>query len=224
MQLLASYYVPEGQTGYVKQIRAAPFKPSILFNASNVQLVPGISALAGLTAMHSDSDHGYWTTPFGWEGYADGEDEPPRWVWHLRFIQGDIARIREGNNIPAFSFLDPLSWFLVPNIPVPASGYPKGIPGSTPGAGWGPQRIQRLGSWEEGQVQVVVPGDTTVAVFAEWTQGAYVPVFESTTGAGSTILPFSVFPLGPSFGSLEGYIQAANTVAGQAAARDGWQS
>ena len=147
IQLLSSYYVPEGQTGYVKQIRAAPFKPSVLANAVNVELVPGVGALAGLQAMHSDSAAGFWTTPFGWEGYnAELDGEIPQWVWHLRFIPGDIARVREGLNIPPFSFVNPLSWYLVPNIPVPASGYPNGIPGSTPGSQWGPQRMQRLGS------------------------------------------------------------------------------
>lgn len=225
VQLLSTYYVPEGQTGYIKQIRAAPFKPSVLANAVNVELVPGIGALPGLSAMHSDSSAGFWTTPFGWEGYnAELDGEIPRWLWHLRFIPGDIARIREGLNIPPFSFLDPLSWFLVPNIPVPASGYPNGLPGSTPGSQWGPQRLQRLGSWEEGQVQIVVPADTTIALFAEWSQGFYRPTYLSTTGAGPTVLPFFVFALGPSFGSLEGYIQVANSVAGQVAAREGWNS
>lgn len=224
VQLLASYFVPDGQTGFVKQIKACPFKPSVLHSSVNNQLVPGVSGLS-LSGNNPDSDDGFWRTPFGWEGYLSPfpEEIGPTWRWQLRFISGDIARVREGLNIPPFSFADPLSWFLVPNLPVPASGYPEGIPGSSPGDGWGPQRIQRFGM-EDGEVHIPVPSNTTVALFAEWTQEFYQPIFQATDGAGLTVLPQQVFALSPSFGQLEGYTQPNNSKITQAHALDGWQS
>lgn len=224
VQLLCSHYVPEGVTGFIKQIKACPFKPSVLRGSISNQFVPGNGA-ASLGGNNPDSDDGFWRTPFGWEGYESPfpDSIAPTWRWHLRFVSGDIARIREGLNIPAFSFADPMSWYLVPNIPVPSLGYPEGIPGSTPGDGWGPQRIQRFGM-EDGEVHIPVPSDTTVCVFAEWTQAPYVPIFQATDGAGTTTLPQMVFALSPSFGQLEGYTQPNNSPAAQAAARDGWQS
>lgn len=223
VQLLASFYVPEAMTGFVKQIKAGPFKPSVLYSSVSNQLVPNVGAVAA-SDNNPDGDNGYWRTPFAWEGYTSDAGVNPFWQWHLRMVRGDIAAIREGKNIPAFSFLDPLSWFLVPNLPVPASGYPNGIPGTPPGMGWGPQRMQRFGGWEEGEVHIPIPGDTTVCLFAEWTQDIYTAVFQATDGAGTTILPNFILALGPSFGQLEGYTQPDNTVAGQRSAREGWQS
>ena len=224
VQLIASYYVPEGVTAFVKQIKACPFKPSVLHSSASNQLVPGLTAMS-LGGNHPDSDDGFWRTPFGWEGYESPEPDPvtPTWRWQLRLVAGDIARIREGLNIPPFSFVDPRSWYLVPNIPVPALGYPEGIPGSSAGDGWGPQRIQRFGM-EDGEVHIPVSSDTTVCLFAEWTQLFYQPVFQATDGAGVTTLPQTVFALGPSFGQLEGYTQPNNSPAAQAAARTGWES
>lgn len=222
VQLLASFYVPSGMVGFVKSIKACPYKPSILRGAVNNQLVPNASATT-ITQNNPDGDEGFWRTPMGWEGYEDVDGGFPSWRWHLRSIPGDIAAIREKLNIPAFSFVDPLSWYLVPNLPVPVSGYPAGIPGSTLGADWGPQRIQRFGA-EDGEVHVPIAGDNTVCLFAEWTQGAYQPVYQSTTGAGLTTLPQLVLALGPSFGQLGGYTQPQNSKAGQASAREGWES
>ncbi len=222
IQLLASFYVPKGMVGFVKTIKACPYKPSILRGAVNNQLVPNIGAM-NITQNNPDGDDGFWRTPMGWEGYEAVDGSVPSWRWHLRLVSGDIAAIREGLNIPAFNFGDPLSWYLVPNIPVPASGYPSGIPGSTVGAQWGPQRIQRFGA-EDGEVHVPVLGGNTVCLFAEWSQGAYQPIFQSTTGAGLLSLPQLVLALGPSFGQLGGYTQPQNSKAGRDNAVDGWDS
>jgi hypothetical protein len=223
-QLLCSHYVGEGMVGFVKQIKAAPFKPSILHNAEYTELVPSAVQALLLDGTNPDSDNGWWSTPFGWEGYAErlGGGLVPRWTWHIQLIPGRIDAIRTGLNAPPFSFFDPNSWFLVPQIPVPASAYQSGLPGNAPGD-WGPQRLQ-FTNWEAGEVHIIVPTDTTVALFAMWEQEAYNPFYQATNGAGTVDLAKDILVLGPSFGQLVGYTQPLNRAAARRNAVYGWAS
>jgi hypothetical protein len=168
VQLLCSQYVGEGDVGFVKAVKCCPFKPSILHNAEYTELVPSIAQASLADGNFSDSDNGFWTTPFGWEGYADDGEQAAAWTWQIQFVSGRLETIRNAANIPPFSFFDPTSWLLAPNVPVPASAYESGIPGFSP-PGWGPQRMQWFGE-ESGQVHLVVPSNTTVCLFARWAQ------------------------------------------------------
>ncbi len=224
VQLLTSCYIPEGMTGFVKGIKVAPFKPSFLHSAASVEFVRPIGA--DLTAFSGpDGDQGYWQTPFAWEAYGTAIEEapPPLWRWHIRFLPGTLEEQRDGSNIPPFSFADPLSWALIPSVPVPREGYPQGIPGRSPGAQWGPQRFQRVGNWEQGAIHIVVPGDTTVALFAEWVQAPTRIRWLNTTTQITSERGQQIVLL-PSFGQLTGYWQPANRTVTQVAAREGWQS
>jgi hypothetical protein len=161
----------------------------------------------------------------GWEGYADFETAggiPPRWQWHIMLMPGTIASVRNAGNVPPFSLGDPSSWLLAPNVPVPASAYQGGFPGSPP-PDWGPQRLQWFGM-ESGEVHIVVPEDTTVLLFARWTQQAYNPFYQATDGAGIVDLDRDIFILGPSFGQLVGYTQPRLRRAAGHNAVFGWQS
>lgn len=228
VQLLCFVYIPVGHTGFVKSIKVAPFKPSV-FHSTDFAEVPGNASTASPIDFVGDGDRGYWQTPFGWECYfPDGGEgqpgTPATWRWHLRFIPGDLEQVRSGSNIPPFSFADPNSWFLVPNIPVPRRAYPFGIPGSIPGFPWPAQRFQRVGNWEEGEVHVTIPGDTTVCLFAEWVQPLIFPRWLRVETDTIQQSDFAALPLGPSFGQLIGYSQVASRPPAQLAARSGWQS
>lgn len=221
-QMLCSQYVGRGQTGFVKLIKAAPYKPSILHNAEYTELVPGgVAPLASAQGNNPDSDNGWWSTPMGWEGYQEEfEGTMPLWVWHLRLISGTVAQFRKTR--PAFSFLDPESWQLIPNLPVPASTYGSGLPGDPP-VDWPLQRMQWFGK-ESGEVHIPIPEDTTVALFAEWRQTEYIPFYQATNGAGIVDLGRDLFVLGPSFGQLVGYTQASVREAASHNAVYGWGS
>jgi hypothetical protein len=220
--------------GFVKMVKAAPFKPSILHNASVAELVPGDLNVTLPDQNFSDSDNGWWSTPFGWEGYSSNFGEvftQPVWHWHLQLIPGQLADIRNASNSPPFSLLDPDSWYLVPNIPVPSSAYQSGFPGNAPGD-WPAQRMQWTGRAESGEVHIVVPEDTTVALFAQWTQGIYVPAYQGLDGSGFLSLennPLNgdfreIYVLGPSFGQLVGYTQPNIRGSARTNAVYGWQS
>lgn len=219
-QLLCSQYVGKGQTGFVKMLTACPYKPSILHNSQYTELVPG--AVVDTNGNNPDSDNGWWGTPMGWEGYVPGEFPAPIWRWHIRILAGDIAKIKAVGNLPPFSLVDPASWFLVPNIPVPASAYDGGLPGMSP-SGWGPQRMQ-VTNWEAGEVHILIPEDSTVALFATWEQSPYDPFYQATDGAGIVDLGRDVYVLGPSFGRLVGYTQPLNRASTAHNAVYGWQS
>jgi len=226
-QLLCSQYIGAGLVGFVKMIKACPFKPSILHNASSTELVPAISQATLFTnGNFSDSDNGWWSTPFGWEGYTTnvelGGEPPPSWEWRIQLVQGRLETIRNSANVPPFSFFDPNSWLLAPNVPVPASTYQSGFPGNPPD-NWRPQRMQWYG-WESGEVHIVVPEDTTVCLFARWSQLPHNVTYQSTTGAGTVDLEREVFILGPSFGQLVGYTQPRLRKAAGVNAVHGWAS
>jgi hypothetical protein len=234
-QLLCSHYVGQGLVGFVKIIKACPYKPSILHNSQYTEAVPLDAAFIAPGRPGPDSDNGWWSTPMGWEAYFQvppiNSFFPPRWEWRLQLIPGQLSEIRTAQNMPAFSFLDPNSWALIPNLTVPLSTYQSGFPGSGPPGDWGAQRMQWFGM-ESGEVHVVIPEDTTVALFATWTQGLYSPGYQATDGAGFSGLannPLNndareIYVLGPSFGQLIGYEQPNIRDAARRNAVYGWQS
>lgn len=223
IQLVSSVYVPRGQTGFLKGLRVAPFKPSFLSSMAGERLemvLPDNNYSP--TAIGADSNFGVWTTPFGWECYAESDEGgivPTLWHWHLRFISGRLRDVRRFRNIPLFSFFDPLSWYLIPDLPVPRAAYPFGIPGSSPGSPWGRQRVQRTGQFAQGPLQVLVPEDTTLALFVEWSQALYSYKTSMPLNLSVVNVSSSFYPLLPSFGTLLGYTSPSNRATAQHNAR-----
>lgn len=231
-QLLCFQYVPKGYVGWLKQLRVAPFCPSVL---AQPWVTSGVVGGAASWVSHDATlgggldrpaaQNGVWSTPFGWEGYYDQADVaavPPAWRWTLTLVQGDVGVQR--NDFPPFSVGDPASWYLVPNIPVIGSiAYPQGFPGSSPGKVVPSQRMQVLQS-DELTAHVMVPEDTSLCLWARWTQGLYTPRGEDENG--TIVYGDSVYPLLPSFGSMLGYMQALSSIQQPAAsvqnARHGW--
>lgn len=187
-----------------------------------------------------------WETPMGWETYRSWPGNvqpfltaPPdpwqqqlAWQWQLTFVAGPLAAQRSANNIPPFSFLDPTSWYLVNDIPVPANVYANGFPGRPVGLNWGPQRYQTIPG-EPLKTHVVIPENTTLCLFARWYNQVpngqvggqtFPPLVVSFTvpspNIGNTVANVSLFGtvgdgfpapgvpiIGPSLGSLHGYVQ-----------------
>lgn len=223
IQLVSSIYVPRGQTGFLKAIRVAPFKPSFLGMAQGdmVETVLPTDVFSP-TAIGPDSNIGVWTAPFAWECYSESDEGgmvPTLWHWHLRFISGRLRDVRRFRNIPPFSFFDPLSWYLIPDLPVPRAAYPFGIPGSSPGSPWGRQRVQRVGQFSQGPLQVLIPEDTTAALFVEWSQALYTQKTARPDNVSNVDASVQFFPLLPSFGSLVGYTSPSNRATAQQNAR-----
>jgi hypothetical protein len=216
-QLLCYQYVPAGFVGWVKQLRVAPYMPSVLAQPWVTSgAVGGAASWVGFDASLGDlydrpaGQNGVWTTPFGWEGYFDAQDLaafPPQWRWQMTLVQGDVARIRA--QLPPYSVGDPQSWQFVPNIPVPAAAYPQGLPGTAPGKVIGAQRMQVIQS-DELTHHVMVPQDTSVCLWARWTQGLYTPRGQDQNG--SIVYGSPLYPVGPSFGQLSGYMQALSSL------------
>lgn len=232
VQLVASVYVPTGKIGFLKQLRVAPYMPSKFADPWNTSGVAGGNAS---WVVHEWFDypnrpsgqHGLWETPMGWEAYFDSEVFPPvvpQWTWSLRLVQGDVANLRANkNNIPAFSFADPQSWYFLPSIPVPASAYPVGLPGVAPGTAWAEQRYQ-VTPKDPLTCHVQIPQNTTLCLFTRWTQPAVAVAGADENG----MVTYSAadFPLGPSCGQMLGYMQALDSAQQPAAAvvnaRHGW--
>src|SRR5690349_23360905 len=186
-QLVSSVFVPNVKVAFCKEIRIAPLKPSILTNVWNTvgifQQIPDPADPFGTYEAHRESDGtftGLWDVPIGWESYdtASGAaqsggyiPDPWRnqlaWQWQLTLVDGPLAAIRSANNIPPFSFADPVSWFMVDSIPVPASTYVNGFPGKPVGPLWGPQRYQVIPG-DALQTHVVIPENTTLCLWARW--------------------------------------------------------
>jgi hypothetical protein len=223
VQLVTFMYVPRGWVGFVKEIRIAPFIPPVLVDPWETSGVDNaVTTWRGFASVLADDEpraagtHGVWQTPFGWESYFDVDTQgsvPPQWLWHLRGYRGNIMNRSALGLPPDFSIADPASWSLVPNIAVPASAYPSGIPGDQLGKTWGPQRMQVL-QGDKLNTHVLVPEDHTVCLFAEWRQGTFRPVATVPAGEGEVneIYGPPVYPLLPSFGQLHGYLQAASGV------------
>lgn len=223
MQLLCSFYVGVGAVGFVKLIKACPYKPSLLHNSAYAELVPaGEDPDIDPASTRPDSDAGFWTTPFGWEAYQPTDGTAPFWQWYLRFFPGTLENIRNPRNAAPFAFTDPQSWAYIPSIPVPSFAYQTGLPGYSP-SGWGAQRMQWFGK-EAGEVHIPVPEDCTVALFARWAQSPYSPESFGLNGSGISDYPAQVYPLGPSFGQLVGYTQPLARQAASRNAKFGWAS
>lgn len=226
VQLCCSVYIPRGKIGFLKQLRVAPFMPTQLVDPwettgflNEVATWRGFDA-SGAGPVRPGGRNGVWTTPFGWESYFDSLDcgeQPPQWTWQLRLVKGDIKKTR-----PTFSLLDPATWYLVPDIAVPLDAYSSGIPGAAPSGFWGPQRMQVI-QGDELDTHVIVPEDTTLCLFTQWTQEEFQPIALSV-GIDTFAQPYGepVFPLLPSFGQLHGYMQAATRDASYWNAVQGW--
>jgi hypothetical protein len=245
-QLVASVYIPKGYTGFLKQLRVAPFKPAVL--NPRFLIGGGESLIAWWIGFNypgfSSNDEperpdGVWETPFGWESYWNNTDEgalqiPPQWHWSLRVIQGNIADLRvHGNNLPPFNQANPAvlsDWYLYPDIPVPSGVYPSGLPGSSPGLQFERQRMQVIQA-DELSLNLVVKEDSTLALFTEWTQcvnknGIVVPFIPILGYTGNNLWQYNsdnqTYPLLPSFGQLLGYMQEQATEASSDNLKHGW--
>lgn len=229
-QLLNHLYVPQGHMGFIKQLRVGPYKPSVLQDPWETSGIAANSAswrFIDRTEVLIPADNrfpeafGIWRTPMGWENYwNDDSSVRPAWRWSLRYFQGDIFKLRaQQSNIPPFNPADPLSFYLVPEIPVPtADAYPQGLPGDAPGPSFNAQRMQHVPE-SPLLTHLVVPPDTTILLFAQWEQDIIDPNLGETpitTGyiGGTGPIDYSglntryQFPLFPSYGELHGYVQA----------------
>jgi hypothetical protein len=225
VQLVCSVYVPYGRIGFLKQLRVAPFMPTELTDPWETR---GIILDDVFSWREFDSTtpapvrpggtHGVWASPFGWESYFDAiscGEQPPQWTWQLRLVRGDVSKDRK-----PFSLLDPSSWYLVPNLAVPALAYAGGIPGAAPSGYWGSQRMQVI-QGDELDTHVIVPQDTSLCLFTQWTQNPFQP---RANVDGTPRVPYGpeVYPLLPSFGQLHGYVQATDRLAAYENALFGW--
>jgi len=230
-QLVAHYYVPKGKVAWVKQLRVAPFMPPVFaFDQTKAVVIGGgvqldwpefNPAASGTDAPLRPSGRcGVWETPFGWEAYADFTGltfTPIVWKWHLRIVPGNpLLRAKP------FDPADPLTWYMVPDVPVPPAAYPGGLPGQPPEA-YEPQRMQVL-QGDELTVHVFCPQNATVCLFVEWSQVEVVPTFATDAG-GLLLSPYGqpAYPLLPSFGQLSGYQQAIDREIAMQNAKEGWQ-
>ena len=239
IQLVCYFYVPTGYTGFIKQIRIAPYLPEQF----DIRYM-GINRDFGAEPDAPNPYDGIYTTPAGWEGLLNAGGEPPHynipiWRWHLRAISGNQGpRIKQASD--NFDVTDPNTWKWCSPWPVPAIAYPGGaIPGRTLG-NIGPQKIQRTGQYEEGDLHIVVPEDTTITLWATWEQQEIQPEFASwllcqiALGAPPpppppppwpVVYPCGrepIVPINPSFGSMVGYIQANHACITSEHAKDGW--
>jgi hypothetical protein len=237
VQLVTHLYIPKGRHGFLKEIRIAPYCPAPLcdpwlttganqpsWRAWNRQ-DEGNSTEAG-SGFHQPAMGTLWSTPMGWETAWDTASVIlPSWNWTIRFFQGnlDVLRGQGFMNIPPFNIADPTSWYLVPSIPVPARAYPAGLPGSSVGPSWDAQRMQIL-TGDKVNFHVPVPQDTTVLLFARWSQDAVWARGEMGTSPMITNLNWSerLRPIGPSVGSLLGYTQPMGTAAATENLETGW--
>lgn len=229
-QLVTHYYVPNGRVAWVKQLRVAPFMPPVFaFDQAKAVVLGGSQQFDWPTQnepvgaptefpVRPSGHAGVWETPFGWEAYFDPLDPVPIiWKWHLRVVAGNALK----NRAP-FSFADPATWYLLPDIAVPASAYPAGLPGFPP-ENYEPQRMQVL-QGDELTVHVFIPPDSTLCLFAEWHQVPEIPAFSTYAGAllQSQYGP-ATYPLLPSFGQLSGYQQVSDRKVAMKNAKRGWQ-
>lgn len=231
VQLVCSLYVPMGIVGFVKQIRIGPYAPAVLTDPWLTSGVAGNQASwrhfnrdirVGDVIVPQAGD--IWRTPFGWENvFTDNTTVLPTWRWSLRTMQGDVLKLRnQGQNIPPFSPADPASWFLVPNVAVPATAYPAGLPGNSVGAAFNAQRMQCIPG-DELDTHIMIPQDSTVLLFAEWQQefGAY----GSGMATGEEFIQYyneEIVPILPSYGQLHGYMQSLTSDNTADNATNGW--
>lgn len=236
VQLLAYLFVPAGRTAWIKSIVAAPCVNPIFsdpwrgwdayYNLREAGPVPRSSR------DRATAQAGLWETPLAWEGYraesATGEApivaaQPTLWRWQLTAIPGSLDLERSKRRIAAFSLTDPSTWYAVPDLAVPAQAYSAGLPGRQINGIVGPQRFQATPSAPL-VVHYAVPENTTIALWARWSQGRTTPI--SANGPNGELEPWkspdSAYPLLPSIGRLSGYMQAATRAATAANAAHGW--
>lgn len=226
-QLLSHVYVGVGQMGFVKQLRVGPYMPSILDDPWQTSGIGNFTASwrylerAELPGSTFPFASGAWRTPMGWENYwTDDSEVHPSWRWSVRLMQGDIFKLRaQMDNVPPFDPLNPLSFYLVPDIPVPTDdAYPQGLPGDAAGPTFSSQRMQHLPEAPL-ETHLVVQPDTTILLFAQWEQDIIDPSVDPgvlTTGLWNGNIidyagnagPTLQFPIMPSYGELHGYVQA----------------
>jgi hypothetical protein len=228
VQLLASVYVNKGEIGFLKSLRVAPYMPAVFSTdpiSNDVLRWRTQDASLGEHLNRPPATGGLWETPAGWEGYynaLDLEAKPPRWTWQLRIFQGSIDELRlTRRNVPPFNPGDPTSWFLVPDIPVPAGTYRAGLPGKAVGFPFPGQRFQLLPG-DGLLLHIPIPEDSTLCLFAEWTQTA-IPAYARTTG-GTMLIDGErqYYPLLPSFGQLAGYSLPKNEPTAIELSKAGW--
>jgi hypothetical protein len=235
VQLVTYVYVPPGNVGFLKQVRVAPYIPSVLADpwwtsgaANGAASWVEMDSASSFGAMRPSAQHGLWRTPFGWEAYIDFDDEtdltPPVWSWSLRLVRGNALANRNPNNILPFNPADPQSWYLYPNLAVPASAYAAGIPGDSPGPQFSEQRMQVLPEAPL-HTHLLIPQNTTLCLFTKWSQQAIRPMARDANGR-IIVSENTVLPLLPSFGQLHGYVQSLDSKQQPAAslenARHGW--
>ena len=234
-QLVASVYVPHGRVGFLKEVRIAPLKPSILqdvWNTVGIYQYSGADSHGTFEAQRDlDTYTALWDVPLGWESYdvvspgalSGGYIPDPwqgqlAWQWQLTLVQGPLATIKSANNIPPFDFANPVSWYMVDSIPVPSSTYSGGFPGDPAGPIYGPQRYQVIPG-DSLQTHVIIPENRTLCLWARWCNLVregdigvnllYRQTNEATSSVyGGTDLADSLCAvIGPSVGSLHGYVQ-----------------
>lgn len=249
VQLVCSVYVPKGTLGFLKELRVAPFRPAVFNPALYAINSEGQNFFQyiGFNPPGDSTDDpvrpsGVWETPFAWENYFDSYDRepmPPVWRWYLKILNGSIDELRSHNtNLPPepIAWAEPPnpdvleSWFLVPDVAVPAAVYRGGLPGSSPGDPWDGQRVQVI-QGDKLSLHVPIPENSTLCLFTRWRQkpieamltkkGDFDNSRESYSGTSGE-LTRKIYPLLPSWGSLTGYCQSANLKAGKVNAEHGW--
>jgi hypothetical protein len=164
------------------------------------------------------------------------------WQWQLTLLDGSIPNYRTSNNIPPFEVLNVDSWFMVDSIPVPGFVYSNGFPGRPAGPGWTPQRMQVLPG-DSLDTHIIIPSNTTLCLWARWynvmnfkppENGGWqvgVPLRYARTdvfgfdlyGANGDESNDPVVPvIGPSIGSLHGYMQPEVSDGSNVNAVKGW--
>ena len=226
VQLLGSQFVPRGFTAWIKRLAAAPYCPPALIDPwsgwpANFEAFEALPAF-GLPFARGAARAGLWRTPFGWESYIySGTEARPSWRWALTLIPGDIAAQRARLLVPPFDPTVPASWYLVPDIAVPASTYPQGLPGRAVPGYVASQRAQVLP--DDGFVtHIQIPENNTVCLWAYWTQSSLALRDYAPTGIQLPWPGLEVRPLLASFGMLHGYMQATDRVSAQQNAAFGW--
>lgn len=223
IQLLTSIHVPRGRTGWIKQVRVAPYCPAVLANPwqgwpASWQNFEPIGAATGI--YRATAQVGVYTTPMGWESYFGLSTERlPQWRWWISCLPGSLGEARAAAGAGPFTFADPRSWYLAESIPVPRSVYVGGVPGRAPGGRFEPQRMQVL-QGDQISWHMQIPEDTTACLWAQWEQSTVT--VRTRNAEGDDIVMNDVPPLLPSFGQLVGYTQATSSAAALANARNGW--
>lgn len=231
VQLITSFYVPRGRTGWIKQIRVAPYCPAPLANPwqgwpANWQDFEPSGAAA--STLRATAQAGLYSTPIGWESYFDANSgQIPHWEWTITIIPESLAQARAAAGAGPFLLADPTTWYLAENIAVPSSVYrsnlappaPLQLPGRMPGGRFDPQRVQ-VNPGDPINWHLLIPEQNTALLWARWVQS---PTSVRTRDInGGSIVALDVLPLLPSFGQLVGYTQATDSPAALDNARHGW--